>query len=394
MKISVHDWTKYRSLVEKAGSLSRLFSTSATPFLHPRFVEQLYCLTTGATNLARDDISFDARLNNGAGVGVKTFGVTSFSSRKTEKIAEFTARASAGRYVGVDPDEVALRVAIDRNKRVLADAAAFKVDLKSSIYHCLVRSAGACMVHEEKFQLINLDAVRLSNSPRGNGPIKFSDGEASYTFYPAKNTLFRTFDVGSQMKSEPFEVLIREGIMDELFGTSIAFGLIESTIAEEPYVVLPLFSDKSGKVEPKSGINQWNASGRSRKFGEAYVPVPAKIHQISPDFFPPRDKEFNLELPDGSMLSAKICQDGGKALMSNPNDALMAWLFSQIDGDFETAQKRLVQKNPYTYEDLLAVSRDCVRITKGRDGVYRMTPGGIGGYQLYLEEAVTSTSET
>jgi hypothetical protein len=387
VKTSVERWTDYKSLVEKAGSLSRLFSTSSTPLIHPRFVEQLYCLTTGAINLARDDVSFDARLSSGAGVGIKTFGVNSFSSRKTEKIAEFTARASAGRYVGVDPDEVAFRVAVDRNRRVQADAVAFKVDLKTSIYHCLVRTSGACMVHEEKLQLINLDSIRLTNNPRGNGPIKFSDGEVDYTFHPSKNTLFKTFEIGSGVKSEPFEVLIKEGIFDELLGGSLPFGLDETHREIDPYVVLPLFSDRSGKVEPKSGINQWNAGGRERKFGESYIPVPSKIHQIAPGFFPAREEEFKLALPDGTLLKAKICQDGGKALMSNPNDLLMSWLFAQIDGDLEAASKRILEKRPYAYDDLLAVGRDSVRISKDKDGVYKMIPGGIGDYQVFVEEA-------
>lgn len=387
MTTSIKNWSDYKTLVEKAGSLSRLFSTSSTPLIHPRFVEQLYCLTTGATNLARDDVSFDARLSSGAGVGIKTFGVNSFTSRKTEKIAEFTARASAGRYVGVDPDEVAIRVAVDRNRRVQADAMAFKVDLKNSIYHCLVRSAGACMVHEEKLQLINLDSIRLTNKPTGNGPIKFSDGEVSYTFHPSKNTLFKTFEIGSEIKSEPFEVLIKEGIFDELLGASLPFGLDDTPQDDVPFVVLPLFSDRSGKVEAKSGINQWNAGGRARKFGESYIPVPSKIHQLMPDFFPGRDEAFKLALPDGTLLEAKICQDGGKALMSNPNDVLVSWLFAQIDGDLQAASKRIEQKQPYTYEDLLAVGRDSVRISKGEDGIYRMTPGGIGDYQIFIEEA-------
>lgn len=387
MKTSITNWDDYKKLVEKAGSLSRLFSTSSTPLIHPRFVEQLYCLTTGATNLARDDVSFDARLNSGAGVGIKTFGVNTFSSRKTEKIAEFTAQASAGRYVGVDPDEVAIRVALDRNRRVQADAVAFKIDLKTSIYHCLVRSEGACMVHEEKFQLIDLDAIRLTNAPKGNGPIKFSDGELQYTFYPAKNTLFKTFEIGTQVKSEQFGVLIKEGIFDELLGTSLPFGLEDGDKDSDPFVVLPLFSERSGKVEARSGINQWNAGGRSRKFGEAYIPVPSKVHQVAPGFFPGRDEEFKLLLPDGTSLDAKICQDGSKALMSNPNDLLMEWLFEQIDGDLESARKRLVGHQPYTYDDLLAVGRDSVRISKRDDGTYRMVPGGIGDYQLFIDEA-------
>lgn len=54
------------------GSFSTLFSDSEVPMLHYRVAENLYCLNFGAVNLARADISIDAKLKN-KGVGIKTF---------------------------------------------------------------------------------------------------------------------------------------------------------------------------------------------------------------------------------------------------------------------------------------------------------------------------------
>ena len=97
------------------------------------------------------------------------------------------------------------------------------------------------------------------------------------------------------------------------------------------YVILPLYSTKQkGEVSEKSGLNQWNAGGRLRNVNEVYIPVPVKIHQLYPDFFPPKDQPFELQLPDGKKLSAKICQANGKALMSNPNSDLGEWLLRKI----------------------------------------------------------------
>lgn len=383
--LTVVNWEEYKRLVEKAGALSRLFSSSDIPYLHPRFVEHLYCHTTGAVNLARADISYDAKRDDRTGVGVKTFRVSSFNSRKTEKIAEFTAQAGAGRYVGVDPDEVAIRISLDRNKRVSADAVAYDIDLAGSIYHCLVRSPGACMVHEESYELIDIDSIRLTNLPRGNSPIKFSDGHADYTFSPAKNTLFKTFEIGSKTKSKPIEVLIKEGIFDDILGDSWSLNIEDESKETQDFVVLPLFSGRTGEVAPKSGINQWNAGGRKRSFGEAYIPVPAKIHNLKPGFFPPKDQSFTLVLPNGEALSAKICQEGGKALMTNPNNKLIDWLFAQIDGSTESAKKRLNDARPYTYNDLLAIGRDSVVVVKDDEHKFTLRPGGIGEYQEYLE---------
>ena len=49
-----------------------------------------------------------------------------------------------------------------------------------------------------------------------------------------------------------------------------------------------------------------------------------------PRFFPPRDTPFDLILPDGKILNAKVCQDNSKALMTNPNLALGDWLLRNV----------------------------------------------------------------
>ncbi|MBK7683994.1 MAG: hypothetical protein IPJ26_16725 [Bacteroidetes bacterium] len=59
----------------------------------------------------------------------------------------------------------------------------------------------------------------------------------------------------------------------------------------------------------KSGLNQWNAGGRKRDFGEVYIPIPVIIHHfIWGNFFPPKESQFNLNVPTGESFSAKVCQ--------------------------------------------------------------------------------------
>ena len=72
------------------------------------------------------------------------------------------------------------------------------------------------------------------------------------------------------------------------------------------YVVLPLYNEKTYQIPEKSGLNQWNAGGRKRNENEVYIPIPIKIHQLYPTFFPKRDEPFMLELPDGKILNAKV----------------------------------------------------------------------------------------
>lgn len=155
------------------------------------------------------------------------------------------------------------------------------------------------------------------------------------------------------------------------------------------YVILPLYSNIRGvKVVPeKSGINQWNAGGRRRKFGESYIPVPQAIHKTFPDFFPAPKNSFILLLPNGISVEASLCQSGGKALMSNPNHILCDWLFRLIDQDYGTDawMVRLTKSIPYTYDDLETVGMDSVKITKNKNSIYEIELMPIGSYEALLD---------
>ncbi len=100
----------------------------------------------------------------------------------------------------------------------------------------------------------------------------------------------------------------------------------------EEYIILPLYSNRGGRknVPEKSGLNQWNAGGRDRNENELYIPIPKKIHDKYPNFFPSRNEHFNLKLPNGQILSVKVCQDNSKALMSTHNADLGKWLLRQV----------------------------------------------------------------
>ena len=109
-------------------------------------------------------------------------------------------------------------------------------------------------------------------------------------------------------------------------------------------VILPLFTTRKGRYVPeKSGINLWNASGRRCNPDEFEIRIPVKIRDANPGFFPARYEPFKLYLPDGRELSASICQDGDKAIMSNPNKDLGNWLLRTVlhleEGELATIDK-------------------------------------------------------
>lgn len=99
----------------------------------------------------------------------------------------------------------------------------------------------------------------------------------------------------------------------------------------DEFLYLPLYS-RTGKIHvaEQSGLNQWNACGRPRNFDEVYIPIPSNIHRSFPHFFPDRNTYFALFLPNKDVIISKVCQDNGKALMSNPNSDLGKWILRDV----------------------------------------------------------------
>ena len=63
---------QYENLLKIMGALSRLLSDSDVPYLYYRMAENIFCKAFNAINLARSDISLDAKKMN-IGLGLKTF---------------------------------------------------------------------------------------------------------------------------------------------------------------------------------------------------------------------------------------------------------------------------------------------------------------------------------
>jgi len=404
------DEKQYDTLLRSIASLSGLFSQSETPYIDSRFVEKLFVVTTGARDLGRADKSFDAFLDTGAGIGVKTF-VAGAQRHSDEKIAEFTDLGNRGHFKNVAKRELVRRVALARNIRVESNAKEYGVDLSQSVYHCLIRIPGGAVVHEEPYELIDIKNIRplLKNGKpapawgaMGDG-VYFTDGRSKYKFNIAKNVLYKRFHFDPKVNH--IELAIHPdplSLLDELVGRKprrsqmgivISLGMDDAPLGVKgvDYVVLPLYSPKTKKVHEKSGINQWNARGRKRKFGEVYVSIPSEVRRTYPGFFPPRDRHFDLLLSDSSMIHrAKVCQQDGKALMTERNIELGRWLLSVIDPatkseDFDLPPTRI---RPYTYEDLVAIGSDSVIIARQKVGgttKYVASFGSLGSFEDFMQ---------
>lgn len=161
--------------------------------------------------------------------------------------------------------------------------------------------------------------------------------------------------------------------------TKTSIPLKQSTHNEVIY--LPLYAPSSPTREPalKSGLNQWNAGGRSRHHDEVYIPVPTWIHQKFPSFFPNSNKvSFELQLPNGQILSASMCQQGRKGLMSNPNKALGKWLLRDV---FKLCEGELL-----TRSKLNTLNIDSAVVTKISEGKYKIDFASVGKYEAFKKK--------
>lgn len=353
----------YAKLLTIIGSLSNLFAETENPFLHYRIMENIFCKAFNADNFSRSDISIDAGKNT-IGIGLKTF--LQNNGNTFQKIAEFNKQS----YLLVDkkPEEKILKVAKMRNERILTTMRICKTN--TMIYHLLTRAKNTMLLFEEPMNLIDIDKIRITK--KTNSTIHFTDNIELYEFSTAKNTLLKKFNTSQTKAIEIFPVNILSNPFDFLLQleNELAQKFVTTNQATAcDYIVLPLYSPATNTVEPKSGLNQWNAAGRRRNLDEVYIPVPSWIHKLKNNFFhyntdDHKTDKFNVQLPDKTIISMKLAQAGGKALMSDPNKALGKWILRDVlHIDYGT----LVTK-----EMLDIIGIDSIKLTKISDELYTL----------------------
>ena len=359
---------EYIENLKVVGSLSKLFSDSSKPYLYYRVAEKLYNQAFGATDVSRNDIAIDSKYKK-KGVGLKTF-VGHNGKKSYQKVAEFNALKVELDNILANRGQKEYIKAISnyRNNRISYALDTF--DLNGAIYHSVVRDVGKFKIIEEPMHLIQVDDIQ---NIKGDKIINFDDGLEAYKYNVSKSTLFKQFNESSVL--EVFDVKIVDSPLETLKKLTQKLK-IDNTVSEQASVILPLYSTRTGKVPERSGLNQWNAEGRPRNLFEIYISVPAFIHKKFPDFFPARDTKFSLLLPNKKVVSAKICQDNGKALMSDPNAELGEWLFRK---GLNFQPGKLVSR-----EMLNRVGIDSVEITKKDSNEYELSLRKLGSFDEFV----------
>ncbi|WP_077212412.1 restriction endonuclease PLD domain-containing protein [Bacillus dakarensis] len=364
----------YLELLKVVGSLSNLFSESPVPYLYYRAAENIFCRAFNAENLSRGDVSADAAKAK-LGIGLKTF--MHGNGKTLQKVAEFNKEANT--FEAKKPEEIVEMVSKMRNDRINFTMRAH--GLNSMIYHLVTREEGKFNLYEENMNTIDLSSIK--NVKRTKNAVAFKDKDAEYNFYIPKSTLFKRF-----ITNNPIEILDVEILEDpyafllERSGTPLKIVIEKEETLE--YVYLPLYSAQDGEVHRSSGLNQWNAGGRARHHDELYIPVPIWIHRDFKGFFPYElgsgkpGTPFTLVLPDGLEYTAKICQENGKALMTNPNRLLGHWLLRHV---LQIPVNTLV-----TYQMLENVGIDSVKITKLSHVRFRIDFAKVGSFDEFENE--------
>ena len=349
------------------GALSNIYSDSSVPYLYYRGHENAFCKAFEADNLSRSDFSADAG-KDGIGIGLKTF--LNQTGNTSQKVAEFNKSRQVFVQYESNPQKLAEVISEMRNKRIEVTKSVF--GLESMVYHCVTRKEGQFFIYEEAMDLVDIPNIRIidSNSKR----VVFNDGKHEYKFVHSKSTLYKRF---LTKDPEVLEVAIFEdpfAVLERALNGEVTQEKIDLST-----VFLPLYSNRGGKNVPeRSGLNQWNAGGRVRKNKEVYIPIPLWIHRKFPGFFPSNEVAFKLHLPNKKVLDASICQQGGKALMSNPNTDLGDWL---IDDVLKIQEGKIV-----TYKDLEEIGIDSVSVSKIDEQNYAINFKSIGSYENFSDK--------
>lgn len=372
----------YVDLLETTGSLSNLFSESKKPFLYYRAMENIFCKSFSASNLSRSDISVDAG-KDGIGIGLKTF--LQENGNTFQKIAEFNKESYL--FKGLSGLELAKKVSSMRNKRI--ESTKKICNLSDVIYHLVTRSKEHMAIFEEHMDFVDIDNIVLIGDKSKRTTLHFTDGLHEYSFNLSKSTLMKRFDTSNNKKIYGFGVKILDNPYDLLL--SIRRNGIRSNVSQviekdegiSDYIILPLYSTRNNKVPESSGLNQWNAKGRDRDENEVYIPIPSWIHKKKRGFFKYNTDDnktgsFDVKLPNGEVFSMKVAQQGGKALMSNPNSKLGKWILRDI---LELGSKELVTK-----ETLDIIGIDSVKLSKMEDGSYSLDFLKSGSFEKFFKE--------
>lgn len=384
---------KYINRISILGILSGLFKdldgeNGKKPYLHYRNHEISFINSFEVQGITRKDSAFDAiaRVNGRTiGVGLKTWIHSSDDSN--QKVAEFNKKsAELRRLFDLDKNiELAIRVSELRNNRIDDDKRLYETDL--DVYHFITRDNNCFYIIESEYEKIEIDNIH--DVSKSASSISFSDGKNNYLFNVSKSTLFKKFNASEKERIKSVKIDIHEdpfAILESIFNDIdakqqnqiVSFYLDNAPKSNDDFIMLPLYNDDNYLVNKKSAFNaslgssKSKGSGKARPAYEAYAHIPVYIHHLYPNFFgfnaldrtARNQSSFDLHLPNDEVITAKITQDNGKSLQTNPQSILGKWLLFSI---FGLQEYEMLTRNTIDEKEI-----DSIKITKIDDKNFKV----------------------
>ena len=431
---------EYKKFLQVYGSLSNLFRQKhgePIPYLDSKFQETIYARVFSSENVDIGNTPHDILSVFGSeriGIGLKTWMNSTPSYQKVMQLKRYKDDIMAQEH---NPYDMVYVISSIKNERMKSDYNRLGLDENSNIYHYITRDAGALVIQECTYPLIELD--KITNVNRTDSSITWTDGVKNYKFTFGDSQIWQYFGdsrdstildkIIVEIMEDPFTFLVKayeslgpsssemgRKILTKAFMSSgndtIAFPLDKDASDNIVECFLPLYSFRSKEVEQKSGLNAWNAAPKNplnptpRPLNEVYIPIPREFHNKYPDFFVKNIFEFEkmqseyngekkfkpeirftLVLPNGREIPALVTQDQHKGLQSgsldeiDPNtgklfgqSALGQWLLVDVLG--------LDERIPVTRDWLAKKGIDSVRLWH-KKGNYRRIYIDVAPYNSF-----------
>lgn len=219
--------------------------------------------------------------------------------------------------------------------------------IRIHIVYGMVGHEGLSKIHHELFTDLESSQFRCSYLDDSAGihskvyvwaqdksPIRAFVGSANYTWNGFKGKQGEAVSACDPILAQTYFDQIRKqsfSCMDPQVGNKIAL-LDHSPVRTPalPCVELPLFDSRTGMPHRKAGLNWGQRPGREPN--QTYVPIPKRVVETNPHFFPPRGCPFTLATDDGEFFSVVRAQDQGKAIESIPSNSILGRYFRKRMG--------------------------------------------------------------
>lgn len=382
---------EYKDYLKMYGALSGMFnqksSETGAPYLDSKFQETVYAKSFNSEDVDIGNTPHDimsAFGNDKIGIGLKTWLSSKRSYQKVMQLKRY--RDEIDQYIGEDSkDELAYKIATIKNERLKADYSRLGLSKDKNIYHYVTRDKGLLNLSETSYPLVDMD--KLKPGKLNKSSFTFTDGLKEYKYTFGDSQIWMRFgpDEADTQLLDTIKINILEDPFTFLKDAFKNEGGVYVKKSERDYLYIPLYSYKSKKVYPKSGLNSWNSdpktagSTHARPEGEAYLPITSELWKKRPFWMNPKldmrdyakykretgqsSYKFNLHFPDGKVYPAMIGQAGFKSFQTDPQKALGMWIFNSL-GVEHPQRKRydLPSDDIITMDRLMKYGLDSVKL--------------------------------